>query len=157
CSSDLLEVVFQEVRDADARGEPASADALERAPGLDVAILLRRGPVDEVQVDVVEAQLLEALLDGAIGVAVPVVPQLRGDEQFVARNSGCRDRPPDALLVAVDRRGVDVAVADFESVADDALRLDRVNLEYAETELGDGLAVVESHMLHRPSLCPGVR
>src|SRR5690606_31150249 len=121
----------------------------------------RRGPVHEVQVDAVEAELLEALLDGAVGVTVAVVPQFGGDEELVAGDGGCGQCSADAFLVAVDGCGVDVPVAELEGVADDALGFGRVDFEHPEAELGDDLAVVESHKLHGTSLrrayCGGMK
>ena len=49
-----LQVVDVEVRHADRPDHAIRLELLQRTPGLNVLILLRRGPVDEVQVDVVE-------------------------------------------------------------------------------------------------------
>ena len=97
-----LEVRHHEVRDADAPGLAVLANLLERTPGLDIAVLRRGRPVDQVQVDLLEPELVEAACHGVIGRlgALVVVVELGGDEEFVARDSGCRDRAPDALLVA---------------------------------------------------------
>ncbi len=132
------------------RVRPSALHLLERVPRLDVAVLLRHRPVDEVQVDVLEAEPLERRVHRGEGLlrALVVVEQLRRDEELVARDAGVGDRLADAFLVAVDRRGVDVAVADLERVADDPLRLGRVDLEDAEAELGDGVAVVERESGH---------
>jgi hypothetical protein len=49
--------------------------------------------VDEVQVDVVEAELAERGVEGAQGRVVPLlgVPQLGGDEQLLAGDPGAGD------------------------------------------------------------------
>ena len=53
-----LEVLDVEVGDADRAGAPLALELLERLPGLDVAVLARHRPVDEVEVDVVESEPL---------------------------------------------------------------------------------------------------
>ena len=67
------------------------------------------------------------------------------------------DRRADALFVAVDRGGVDVAVADLERLAHGALGLVGRHLEDAVAELRDGVAVVEFECRNRhgSSLRPG--
>ena len=67
----------------------------------------------------------------------------RRDVEVLAGDTGVGDRLPDAGLVAVDVGRVAVAVTDLEGVGDDALRLLGVDLEDAETELGNGGAGVE--------------
>jgi hypothetical protein len=85
---------------------------------------------------------------------VPVVPELGREEKFAARDAAPRDRRADALLVAVDRGGVDVPVPDREGFGHGALGVGRRNLEDAVAELGDVVAVVELHRgdRHRSSL-----
>src|SRR5690606_34348446 len=142
---DALEVGAVEVRDADRAALAVVADLLHREPGLDVAVEVGTRPVDEVEVHVVQTQLLEAQVDrveGRLGALVGV-PQLRRDEELLARDARLLDRPTDSHLVAVHGGGVDVAVADLEGVGDDALGLVGVDLEHPEPELGDGAAVVE--------------
>ena len=77
------------------------------------------------------------------------VPQLRGDEELVTWDAGFLDGATHAALVAVERRGIDVAVADLERVTDDPLRLVGIDAEHAEAELGDGVAVVEGERGNR--------
>ena len=56
--------------------------------------------MDEVEVNVVEAQLLEALAQGALRFlgTVTIVPQLGGHEEFVAGDAGVRDGAAHALF-----------------------------------------------------------
>src|SRR5699024_7810509 len=94
---------------------------------------------------VVEAELLEALAERTLGLlgSVAIVPQLGGDEELVTGDAGLRDGAAHALLIAVDSGGVDVAVADFAGVGDDAFGVVQGDLEDAEGQLSDRLAVVE--------------
>ena len=121
-------VVGQEVGNAD-RADLACAVKLDhRAPGLAVDLIpilklnLVCGPVNEVEIEIVEPELLKRLVERRESglVAAALVPDLAGDEDVLARNSALCDRLADADLVAVDSRGVDVAIACRES------RLDRI-------------------------------
>ena len=107
----LLEMRHEEVADAD-RARAPSAYALERAPRVEP--LAGDGPVDEVEVDVIEAEPLQAGVERAqrAVVALVVVPQLRRDEDLLAREPLVAHRGADVGLVAVDARGVDVAIAE---------------------------------------------
>jgi hypothetical protein len=61
--------------------------------------------VHEVQVDLLEPEPVEALADRGVRLVsvVPVVPELRGDEQLATRDAARGDRCPDALFVPIDR------------------------------------------------------
>ena len=86
----MIQVLRLEVRHADGARQPLRLELLQGIPCLDVGIAVLDGgrPVDEVQVDVVQAELLQARLDGLAGILgfVSVVPQLGGDEELV---TGC--------------------------------------------------------------------
>jgi hypothetical protein len=73
--------------------------------------------VDEVEVDVVDVELLDAVRNLSEGVAAPWVELCR-DEHLVARDAALAQRLAHARLVAVRLRGVDVAVTQLECRAD---------------------------------------
>jgi hypothetical protein len=73
--------------------------------------------VNEVEVDVVDFELLDAVGGLSEGVAPPRV-ELRRDEHLVARDGALAQRPADTRLVSVRLRGVDVAVTQLECRAD---------------------------------------
>ena len=152
---DALEVRNQEVRDADARRLAAVADLLERLPRLNIQIARRCRPMDQVQVDGVEAELRQARLDRGMhgNRALVVVVQLRRDEQLVTRDPGCRDRAPDTFLIPIDGGCVDVTVADFQRVGHDSFGLGRVDLEDAKPELRDRAAVIEGQLWDGQEIC----
>ena len=83
----LLQMWDQEVADADGAGESLVLQLLERFPRVQALAVHR--PVQEIQVDVLEPQPLEADLEGAPGsvVALVIVPQLGGDEDLIARHA----------------------------------------------------------------------
>ena len=100
-----------------ARARPLGVDLLHGLPRLDVVdVDARQRPVDEEQVEVVEAEVGQALVEGAQGVvaAVEAVVQLAGHEDLAAVDARAGDGLADALLVAVHLGGVDVPVADLE-------------------------------------------
>ena len=125
----------------------------ELLPCLDIGVIFWARPVDKVEIHVVEAELVQRLVEGRSGISLAVIPQLRGDEELLARDAGRGNRTAHAFLVAVDSCGVDVAVAHLEGFEDQLFGLLRVNLEDAEAELGDSVAIVEcdigySHAAH---------
>ncbi len=92
------QVLLVKVRHPDRAGQALRCLQLfQGVPGLDVGVELRRRPVDQVQVDVVEAELLQRLGERGGGIGLPVVPQLGGDEQLVARHAGLGDGLTDRL------------------------------------------------------------
>lgn len=65
------QVLGQEVRDADRSNAPVRVQLLERTPGIDVSIVGGGGPVDQIQVEVVEAETVQARVEAReSGVAV---------------------------------------------------------------------------------------
>ena len=108
-----------EVGDADRAGAALGEQLLQRVPGLHALGQRGRRPVDEVEVDEVQAELLQAAVERRAGVRrTPWSPF----HTLVVTNSSSRGMPDaamraaDALLVAVDRGGVDAAVALLEGL-----------------------------------------
>jgi hypothetical protein len=77
-------------------------------------------PVEEVEVEVLEAEVLEGVLDGERDVLRVVVEleELGGDPELVTGDASLGDALTDLGLVAVSPRAVDVLVAVLESVLD---------------------------------------
>jgi len=101
--------------------------------------------VDQVQVDVIQAEFAQTAIDGGQRRirSLVVVPQLGGDEQLVARDTGFGDGRTDTFLVAVGSRGVDVPVARLQCRRHHPLGLGRVHLEHSEAELRDDVPVIQ--------------
>lgn len=84
----------------------------------------RGGPVDQVEVEIVDAKLCEGLVElllDELGL-VGRVPQLGGDEELLTLDDGGDDlleRAADLVLVLIDHREIEMAVA----VADGDLNL----------------------------------
>jgi hypothetical protein len=79
--------------------------------------------VDEQQVEVVQAEAFEACLARSPGAveAVPLLVELRGDKQLLARHAGGAQPAPDTALVLVVLCGVDQSVARLDRGRHDAL------------------------------------
>src|SRR5215210_47414 len=142
-----LQVLDLEVRHADRAGAAVAVKLLERPPSGHEVTVIERGqrPVDEEQVHVVEVQLGKRgaeRLAGIMGLMRPVI-ELAGDEDVAAVEAGCAYGLTDLLLVAVHLRGVYVPVADLEGLAHRPCGVLRLDLEDPETELRDGVTVVE--------------
>ena len=91
-----------------------------RLPAVDVQLPPRQRPVDEEQVDVLEAEALEALVQSAEHGRSSVVrpAELRGDEELAAWQSRRSERRPDLSLVLVAGGGVDEPEAHLEGRQD---------------------------------------
>src|SRR5690606_2034907 len=124
---------------ADRPHRTVRVELLQCPPGLDVAVLARHRPVDEVEVHDVEPQRRAGRLEGGQRLLVAVVPvaQLGGDEDLLAGQAHRAQRGSHPLLVAVGRGRVDVAVAGLQRRLDVALRLLRRDLEDAVADLRD--------------------
>src|SRR3954452_17756336 len=137
----LVDLRDAEVRDADRLCAPGGVRALHALPRPRGAAL---GPVDDVQVDLLDAQALEAALRLLLGVPGRARIELRRDEDLVARHAAVANGAADARLVPVGLRRVDVAVAELERPADRVLALGTVrDLPDAQAEERDLVAVGE--------------
>lgn len=108
---------------------------------MDVALLVERdGEVDEVQVEVVEAELSKTVVEGRSDVLGSVlrVPELGGDEEVLALDAlaeSLLEGVGDLLLVAVHLGQVNVLVAGLERLVDGGLDLAGLGLPCAESQL----------------------
>ena len=116
------------------------------------------GLVQDHQVDVVRAQALECLIDGA-GAFEERRPEFRLEDNLRARLRGCAHAATDGALVHVDVRRVDERVAVVERVGDRRLGIVRLEQVGAEADLGDCDAVVQGDVVHVNSfvIVSGVR
>ena len=98
------------------------------------------GEVDEVQVEVVEAELSKAVVKGGSDVLGSVlrVPELGGDEDVLTLDAlaeSSLEGVGNLLLVAVDLGEIDVLVAGLEGLVDGGLDLARLSLPCTESQL----------------------
>jgi hypothetical protein len=159
-----VEVGRVEVRDTDVAGATVGCELLQRFPrGDEVAVVAgRERPVDEKEVHVVGSEIAERRVERLPRIVglVETVVELAGDEDRFTVDAGVADTFADLLLVSVHLGGVDVAVADLEGRFDGLSRLLGIDLEHAEAELRDLLAVSErdvgylSHIARVPALPP---
>lgn len=121
---------------------------------LDVAVVGHETdwPVNEVEIEVVELELLQGVVVCSldIGWAVSVVPELAGDEEVLsldARLEQLFESLTDLVLVLVDAGEVEVLVARLDGVDDGGLDLTGLRQPSAESDDGDGVTVVELERL----------
>ena len=92
-----LQVRHLEVRHADRAGAAVARELLQHLPGRDEVAVVQGGqrPVDQEQVDVVDAERLQRAVERAAGVVgrVEAVVQLAGDEDVAAVQAGGADAP----------------------------------------------------------------
>ena len=144
----LAQLLLGEVRNTNGTDLTLLLQLNQRTPGIQVQALLRLSPVNQVQVNVVGAQLLKGRLERLKSalVALVGVPQLGGEEDVFASHAGVSDSAAYARLVAVNSGGVDVAVADLQGGAHNLLRDLVLNLPHAVAQLRNGSAVVELYV-----------
>src|SRR6478752_5122434 len=143
---DVGEVFSMEVAHADGPGVAVLLPLHQAAPAVDILALLARRPVDQVQIDVVQPEPLEADLQRILG---RLKTQIRGrelgsDEQFLTGDARRGDRPAHRFLIAVGGRGVDQPVAGFQRRRHGLLGLGIRQLTDAEADHRDRVLVVES-------------
>mmetsp|Transcript_116537 Transcript_116537/g.277039 ORF Transcript_116537/g.277039 Transcript_116537/m.277039 type:complete len:337 (+) Transcript_116537:112-1122(+) len=108
---------------------------------------LRPGPVDDIEVDIVHAQLAQGLvagLDRSV-VAVARSPDLGLQEDVSSAKAGVPKRFAHALLILVDLGCVDEAVASFQGVCHRLHHIGIGHLVGAEAHHGHDDAVVQGH------------
>src|SRR5438094_2682056 len=145
CGEQFLEVASRVVADADRAGEPVVVDLEQRLPRF--VSQARYRPVDEIQIDVVEAaEFAATLLERPQGglVAMVVVPELRRDEYLVPRDPALPHRDSKIAFVPVQLRGIEQAVSDLQGIRDRVPgRLPRAGLPHPEAQDGHPVPVVQ--------------
>ena len=144
---DRRQMFLGEVGDSDRTGMSFSAGLDHAAEGVHILTHRRGRPVNQVEVDVIQAQSLQAGATGSLRLDETVVfgGQLGGDEQLRAGNPGGRDRAADAGFVAVDRGGVNEPAADFQRRRYRAFGLVVRQIGDAQAKHRHGVFVIESY------------
>lgn len=145
-SEELLEVAHGKVGDANVADLACCEGLLHVVPRVDkvpvvIDLLLAGheggGPVNQPEIDVVDAELGERVVEGVVHALVVGVVELGGDPDLVARHTGRLDALADFGLVPVRGGRVDVAVAGVKGGSDGGRDLVRLGLPCAEAEGGD--------------------
>ena len=140
------EMLRAEVRDADRSRAAVGEERLGGLVGADRVVEVRRHRLmQQIQVDVVDAQPAQARLEADLRGVVAVVadPQLGADEDLVAGNAGAADALADLALVVVGGGGVDQPVAVTQRRLDRGGGLLGRALEHAQAEGGHRDGVVQ--------------
>jgi len=133
-----LELSFAEVRNADRPSLAVLKALLHRSVCIDVVGVARlrlavavfrehvvaasewRGPMHQVEVEIVGAEVFERRIERLLNVIgmVRVVPELCGYEELFARDARLLDGIANGGFGAVDARGVDVAITSLQCDCD---------------------------------------
>ena len=107
--------------------------------------------MDQIKIKIVKSQLVKRGLEGLLRSLIAGIlhPQLGGDEQFFAGNTGLLNSSAHALLVHIGRRCVDQPVAHRKSIGYTALTFLGGNLKYAVSLLGHFHTIVEFNCIHK--------
>ena len=141
-----------EVADADG---PHLAGAAGFLHGAVSAHIVARRLMDQVEVKVVEAEVLQGAVQRRFGGLITGVlhPQLGGDEQLFAGDAAPGDGRAHGLFVHVGGGRVDQPVTGCDGVQDGLFTLGRVgHLKDAEALQGHDHAVVQSDRFHKSLL-----
>ena len=141
---EVLDLCRVEVRDADGAQLARPVSVLELPVSGDV---VAGRLVQDHEVDVVSAQALERLVHGGVA-PVEGRPQLRLQEDVLARFGGGPHAPPHAALVDIDVGGVDELVAVVQGEGDGRLGLVGGELVGAKADEGHLDAVVQGDVVH---------
>ncbi len=89
-ADDAIQMFGVEIGYADRAGAALLLQAHEGLPGIHEQAAMRRRPVDEVEIDVIGAEAFQAFVESAQGgvEALPVVPELRGQEDLATVYAG---------------------------------------------------------------------
>ena len=134
-----LQVTRFEIAHTDRLRATRLGDLLQRIPRAEDAVVVLQRPMDQVQVDIVDAETSEAGVERLQRrlVALIGVPQLGGEKDVFAGDSRVRDATAHPFLVAVCGGGVDVPVARLvQGEPDGVFGLVVVRLPDSQAELG---------------------
>lgn len=159
---EALELGSTEVGNTNGADLAETLSSFQGAPALQALLLIVRGRVDQVQVEVVKTKLLEGEAESVEGglVAVVGVPELGADVDLLTGSASLLEPAADSttasLLVGVAGSGVDVTVAGVKGGSDGILSLLAVGgLVDTEGDLGDLVAVVELDGSNREGVALG--
>ena len=142
-----------EVADTDGPDEALVTQVAQRLPRLDIRVELRRRPVDqvEVEVEVVQAGAMDALLDGDSRLVVGMVAagKLGGDDEFGPIVAGGAHAPPGGTLILVVECRIEQRVAVVVRPCDRVGAGGAIESIGTEADDGQGQPVVGSHRGNR--------
>ena len=143
-----------EVGHADLARQPLLAELDELAQG-GRKIHSRRGPMDQIEIDIGGLQLRERGLHGALhGVGGEIFPpDLGGQVNIAARHGGGGQRRPHAVFIAIHLGGVDVPVAAGQRALHSRLTLRPLQSPGAEPELGHVQPACRDHRVRTHAAC----
>ena len=136
-------------------GEKGRLSGLRLSPSQPGGVIVRKRPVNEIGVDVIELQILQRLRKGEQNVPAPmhIVPYLAGDKQLLAADSAFLKSLPehlaDLLFVAVHGGAVEQAIAAADRAgygAADLFSGKPVAAEGSHADAGHFLSRAQAHL-----------
>ncbi|MNE70822.1 hypothetical protein D3C80_1666440 [compost metagenome] len=109
----------------------------KRLVGIHVLIKLRCRPMNQVQINIIQLQLLQTFLKGAQRIVIPLVgvPNLRCNKKLLPGNAGLLDRFPHSAFITVNHSCINRRITCLKSVAHRLGCLFVANLPDAKTKL----------------------
>ena len=144
----IHEAVWVEIRHTHRAGQALLVDVLQSAPG---TIDVTHGLVDQVKVQVIQAQAFQGTLKSSAGgfLAGVLNPHLASDEQFVAGNAAGCNGTANGFFISVRGRSVNGAVPKLQSFRHHAFAFAGFGeLIHAKTKDGHLDAVIQGYGLH---------
>jgi|GEM_PF-4894449 len=141
----FLDLVGQEVRDADVGDEAFGLQFQHLGPGLHGKPARRVGPVDQQEIDIVGVQSAQRFDEPSAGQVVALIHagHLGRQKDLVARHPRAADRLTDRTLVGVLGGGVEQPVAVADRLSEQVGQLVALGEQGAGADQGDLATVVQ--------------
>src|ERR1700752_4069742 len=87
------------------------------------SMMVGEGPVNQIKIEIIDLEVSQRIFASRNDFAFPmfIVPKLRGDPDLIAAQAFSEDsleHAPDSVLIAINRRAIEMAIANGDSVAD---------------------------------------
>src|SRR5688572_13622198 len=110
-SEQLSEMLYGEIAHSDRKGVSLLPQFLENSPA---SHSLAHRIVNQIKVDVIEFEPAQTLFERTCGISMLAIPELGRDKNLLARNPARPDGGADALLIVVERSGIDMPITGFQ-------------------------------------------
>ena len=144
-ADDPLQIRHAEIRHPDRGDLPFIPQRDQRLPCVKEPVLCRAGPVDQHQIDLRHPDPGQAFRNRAARLirALPVIPDLGGDKDLLARQPHPAQPFAKPLFIAIDRRPVDQPIARRHPLDHHPRGLVGRHLPQAKADLGQAAPIVQ--------------
>jgi len=146
-ANDTFQMIGQEVGHRDALCPALLLKAHQSAPTVRIQATGWKRPMDHVYVHIVQSQGFQAFVKGGqcLVITMACVPQLGGDLHLIARQSAFQNAASRPLLVAVDRCGIERAIAHLHRLTHDGRHITILDIHHAQSDEGKRYPIVEPY------------